>query len=174
MPATILHPGHLVGPGWVPINPAGNFNTKVFEDLASGRVVRLPNFGMETLHHVHADDVAQAFVRAVEHPEAAIGESFHVVSPAAMTLRGYAEGMADWFGVAPRLEFAPYAEWRRDVADRDAAVTLDHLQHSPSCSIEKARVRLGYVPRYMSLAAVQESVTWLVQHGRLEAPTPGA
>jgi len=169
VPSTVLHPGHLVGPGWVPINPAGHFNIRVFEDLAGGRVVRLPNFGMETLHHVHADDVAQAFVQAVEQPGAAVGESFHVVSAAAMTLRGYAEGMAKWFGVAPRLEFVPYAEWKRDVADRDAAVTLDHLEHSPSCSIEKARQRLGYAPRYTSLAAVQESVAWLVQHGRLKA-----
>src|SRR5206468_2538860 len=23
-PATVLHPGHIVGPGWPPINPAGN------------------------------------------------------------------------------------------------------------------------------------------------------
>ena len=49
---TILHPGHLVGPGWAPINPAGNFNVKVFDDLAGGRLVRLPNLGTETLHHV--------------------------------------------------------------------------------------------------------------------------
>ena len=25
-PATVLHPGHIVGPGWVPLNPAGNFD----------------------------------------------------------------------------------------------------------------------------------------------------
>src|SRR3954466_15210088 len=66
VPASVLHPGHLVGPGWAPINPAGHFNTRVFADPARWRLVRLPNFGMETLHHVHADDVAQAFVRAVE------------------------------------------------------------------------------------------------------------
>ncbi|MEO9013240.1 MAG: hypothetical protein ABI266_08470 [Ginsengibacter sp.] len=23
-PVTILHPGHITGPGWLPINPAGN------------------------------------------------------------------------------------------------------------------------------------------------------
>ena len=59
LPATVLHPGHLVGSGWPPINPAGNFNPGVFANLRGGRSVRLPNFGLETLHHVHADDVAQ-------------------------------------------------------------------------------------------------------------------
>ena len=29
-PVTLLHPGHIVGPGWVPLNPAGNFNPEVF------------------------------------------------------------------------------------------------------------------------------------------------
>src|SRR5437773_1591516 len=87
------------------------------------RAEQLPNFGLETLHHVHADDVAQAFERAVERPDAAIGESFHVVSPAALTLRGYAEGMAAWYGVEAHLDFLPYDEWRAGVSDRDAAVT---------------------------------------------------
>ena len=90
-PATVLHPGHIVGPGWVPLNPAANFNTQVFSKLAKGEGFLLPNLGMETVHHVHADDVAQAFMQALANWSHAIGESFHVVSPAALTLRGYAE-----------------------------------------------------------------------------------
>jgi nucleoside-diphosphate-sugar epimerase len=159
-PATILHPGHLVGTGWLPINPVGNFDSQVFADLAAGREVTLPNFGMETLHHVHADDVAEGFVKALEQPAASIGESFHVVSPAAMTLRGYAEQMAAWFGREPRLRFLPFDEWRQSMNDRDATITRNHLLHSSSCSIEKARTLLGYAPR-SSLEAVQEAVAQL-------------
>lgn len=157
-PATVLHPGHLVGVGWPPLNPAGNFNPQVFASLAAGREVLLPNIGMETVHHVHASDVAQAFVRAIAHRDAAIGESFHVVSPAAMTLRGYAERMAAWFGQSARLRYLPWEEWRQHFTEREAAHTWDHIAHSPNCSIEKARRLLGYEPRYTSLAAVQEAV----------------
>ena len=64
-PATICHPGHIVGPGWAPLNPAGHFNPRVFPTLARGEELALPNFGMETVHHVHADDVAQMFMRAI-------------------------------------------------------------------------------------------------------------
>src|SRR4029079_1872423 len=85
-PATILHPGHIVGPGWEPLNPAGHFNVQIFEQLARGDEFALPNHGMETVHHVHADDVAQAFSNAIAHRSAAIGECFHVVSPSALTL----------------------------------------------------------------------------------------
>jgi nucleoside-diphosphate-sugar epimerase len=124
---------------------------------------------METVHHVHADDVASAFVEAVAKPEAAIGKSFHVVSSAALTLRGYAESMAAWFAREPNLRFVPWEEWRRGVSERDAAVTWDHVAHSPNCSIAKARSLLGYSPAYTSLEAVQESVTWLIAQGKVRA-----
>jgi len=166
-PATILHPGMIVGPGWVPINPAGNLNLEIFTRLAQGEEVDLPNLGMETLHHVHADDVAQAFVQTIANRSVSIGESFHVVSPAALSLRGYAESIASWFGQPARLRFTPWETWKEMVSADDAMTTWDHLAHSPCCSIEKARRLLLYTPRYSSLQAVCDSLAWLVARGRL-------
>jgi nucleoside-diphosphate-sugar epimerase len=168
-PATVLHPGHIVGPGWVPVNPAGNFDPEVFGRLARGEELALPNLGMETLHHVHADDVAQAFERALSNWSAAVGESFHVVSPAALTLRGYAEAVATRFGRAARLRFVAWKEWRKGVSERDAAATWDHIAHSPNCSIDKAGRSLGYRPRYGSLEAVWEALDWMTEHEVVEA-----
>ena len=51
------------------------------------------------------------------------------------------------------------------VSEKDALATWDHIAHSPNCGIEKARRLLGYEPRYLSLAAVKESVEWLVAEG---------
>jgi len=167
-PAAILHPGHLVGPGWNPINPQGNFNPEAFTTLAQGREFTLPHLGVETVHHVHADDVAHAFLCALTHPEAAIGQSFHAVSPRALTLRGYAERMAAWFGKPAVLRFLPWEDWKASVNERDARVTFDHIAHSPNCSIEKARALLGYTPRYSSLEAVQECVAEMRRSGALE------
>ena len=167
LPVTLLHPGHLVGPGWNPVNPAGNFNPHVFATLLRGDTLTLPNIGMETLHHVHADDVAQAFQRAVQHRDAALGHSFHVVSPAALSLRGYAERLAARFNATPRLSFLPFAQWKSSVTDKEAANTWDHIAHSPNCSIAKARNLLGYEPRYSSLDAIQQSVAWLLDNGQI-------
>lgn len=162
-PATVLHPGHIVGPGWWPLNPAGHFHPRVFSDLKHGRVVRLPNLGLETVHHVHADDVAQMFERAMARRSVAVGESFHVASPGAMTLRGYAEKMAEWFGVESRLEFLPWEQWRQTVDAKEAAATWDHISHSPHASIAKAQQLLGYRPRYRSVEAVQEAIAGRVE-----------
>ena len=165
-PATVLHPGHIVGPGWAPVNPAGHFNAAAFSTIAQGRELALPNLGMETVHHVHADDVAQIFMKAIANWSASVGEAFHAVSPAAVTLRGFAEAMAAWFGVEPNLVFVPWQEWKaRQTSAEDAEATWQHIAHSPNCSIAKAERLLGYRPRYSSLQAVQESVAWLMAEG---------
>jgi nucleoside-diphosphate-sugar epimerase len=166
-PATVLHPGHIVGPGWIPLNPAGHFNPHVFAQLARGDELVLPNLGLETVHHVHADDVAQAFVQALTNWSNAVGESFHVVSAAALSLRGYAESMAAWFGQPANLRFVSWDEWRGTVSEKEAQATWDHIAHSPNCSIAKAQRLLKYQPRYSSLQAVYEAVRWLIEHAGL-------
>lgn len=168
-PATALHPGHIVGPGWKPLNPAGHFNPDAFSRIARGETLALPNIGLETVHHVHADDVAQAFMQAMANWSAAVGESFHVVSPQALSLRGYAEAMYAWFGQAPKLAFQPWDQWRATVSDDEARATWDHIAHSPNCSIAKAQRLIGYQPRYSSLQGVQEAVEWLLAQGAVKA-----
>jgi nucleoside-diphosphate-sugar epimerase len=169
LPATALHPGHIVGEGWIPLNPAGHFNPHVFAQIARGEELCLPNLGLETVHHVHADDVAQIFMQAIAHWSNAVGESFHVVSPQALSLRGYAEAMYAWFGKEPRLRYLPWDEWRKTVSEDEARATWDHIAHSPNCSIAKAQRLLNYQPRYSSLQTVQESVGWSIEHGVLKA-----
>jgi nucleoside-diphosphate-sugar epimerase len=167
LPVTVVHPGHIVGPGWWPLNPAGNFDPEVFAALARGERLSLPNLGLETVHHVYADDVAGVIEAALAHPEQAIGQSFHATSERALSLRGYAEAIAGWFGVEPDLAFAPYEEWARDRAEEHARATWEHIARSPSCSMAKARDLLGFRPAWTSLAAVQESVTWQIERGAL-------
>ena len=167
-PATILHPGHIVGPGWVPLNPAGHFDPRVFSLLARGEEVVLPNLGQETVHHVHADDVAQAFMGALNNRAAGLGESFHVTSAAALSLRGYAEAVAGWFGKPADVRFLPWKQWRTTVSDEEAQATWDHIAHSPCMGIAKAQRLLDYRPRFTSLQAVMESVQWLIGQGIVE------
>jgi len=163
-PATVLHPGHIVGEGWPPLNPAGNFNPHVFELLARGQELVLPNLGLETVHHVHADDVAQGFIKAMNNWRSSVGESFHLVSTGALTLRGYAEQVATWFNRKPKLRFMAWEQWKETASEEDARSTWDHIAHSPNCSIEKAKRVIGYAPCYSSLEAVYESVQWLIRH----------
>jgi nucleoside-diphosphate-sugar epimerase len=173
LPTITLRPGHISGPGWPIINPAGNLDPTVWERLARGERLVLPGFGLETLHHVHADDVAQAFQLAVERGTdaatgtALAGRAFHVTSDRAVTLRGFAEAAAGWFGQAAALDFAPWAEFAASTSPEHAATTLEHVSRSPAVSIARARSELGYAPQHSSLKAVREALDWLVANGRV-------
>jgi nucleoside-diphosphate-sugar epimerase len=166
-PATCFRPGHIVGEGWPPINPIGNVNPDVFSRMARGEELVLPNLGLEMVHHVHADDVAQWIVRAMEHRSASIGEVFNTVSEQALTLRGYAETVYSWFEKEPRLSFKPFGEWIRDMDAAEAEISRGHIVRSSCHSIAKSRERLGYQPRYTSLQAIRESVLALEASGRI-------
>ncbi len=154
-PMTILHPGHIVGPGWAPLNPQGNFNPQVFSMLARGERLAVPNFGLETVHHVHAEDVARLFMAAISSRATAIGEAFHAVSEKALTLRGYAESMSRWFGHEPDLDFLPYDQWAVGQNAEDAKATWEHVARSPHCLMEKARRLLGFVPLHTLLVSMR-------------------
>lgn len=167
-PATIIHPGHIVGPGWVPLNPEGHFNPAVFTRLSRGEEVLLPNFGLETVHHVHADDIAGMFMAAIANWSTSVGEAFHCVSPAAVTLRGYAEATAAWFGKPLDARFLAWEDWKKERSELEVRQTWDHIAHSPNCSIAKAEQLLDFRPRYSSFQAVFESVEWLIANGEVE------
>jgi nucleoside-diphosphate-sugar epimerase len=161
VPSIVLHPGHISGPGWPVITPAGNLDPDVWRQLAVGKPLPLPDLGLGVLHHVHADDVAQAFEQALTRP-AAIGSSFHVVAEQAMTLRGLAAGVAAWFGREAVLELVDWPEFERRVGAEHAGATREHVGRSIAASIDRARAVLGYQPRFTSLDALHEALQWLV------------
>ena len=167
VPSVVLHPGHITGPGWHVITPAGNLDPGVWRALAHGEPLPLPDLGLGVLHHVHADDVAQAFERALNRP-AAIGGSFHVVAEQAMTLRGLAHGVAGWFGREPNLELVDWDSYERRVGADHARVTHDHVARSIAADISRARDVLGYAPRYSALEALHEALSWLIAAGEVE------
>jgi nucleoside-diphosphate-sugar epimerase len=167
VPAVVLHPGHISGPGWPVITPAGNLDPATWTALATGRPLALPDNGLGVLHHVHADDVAQAFELALSRP-AAVGRSFHVAAEQAMTQRGLAAGVARWFGREPALDFVGWEEFTRLAGPEHAEVTREHTTRSITASVALARSVLGYEPLYTSLNALHDALSWLVANGQAD------
>jgi nucleoside-diphosphate-sugar epimerase len=168
LPCAVLHPGHITGPGWPMVNAAGNFDLGVWERLAAGSELTLPNLGLETVHHVHADDVAQCFERAIARQAISAGKSYHVVSERAMTLRGIAETVAGWFGQEAKLRYRPLEEFLAELSPEHAAASSDHITRSPSMSIAAAESDLGYAPRFTSSQAIADGLRWLIAAGRID------
>ena len=169
---TSIHPGHIVGPGWHPIGPIGNLDPAVWQKLSAGKPIDVPGIGTEFMHHVHADDVAQAFEAAVAHRDAAAGEDFNIVAPTALNVRGYAQIAASWFGQTAELRPVTWAEFRRGTSAEAAQASWDHLVRNHYVSIDKARTLLGYTPQYEPEEAVLESVRWLIDQDQLDVANP--
>jgi nucleoside-diphosphate-sugar epimerase len=167
VPTVVLHPGHISGPGWPVITPAGNLDPDVWRRLATGEPLALPALGLGVLHHVHADDVAQAFERALSRP-AAIGLSFHVAAEQAMTCRGLAAGVAGWFGRQPVLDLVDWTDFEGRVGSAHAGATRDHIERSIAASVDRSRSVLGYAPRFSSLEAMRDSLRWLVDNDQVD------
>ena len=155
-PGTVVHPGHIVCPGDIPINPQGCKSLDAFRKLRDGEPITLPNLGMETLHHVHASDVAGVVFAALQAGEKAFGHGFHAVSPRAVTLWGYTQEAATWYGKTAEIICKPFDEWAKDMSEKDAAATLEHISHSPNGSMQKARELLGYEPKFTTFEAIRD------------------
>ncbi|HXD24449.1 MAG TPA: NAD-dependent epimerase/dehydratase family protein [Propionibacteriaceae bacterium] len=165
---TVLQPGHISGPGWPPIGPLGNLDPDIWYALSAGQEIAVPGLGAELMHHVHADDVAQVFQLAIEQRDAASGESFNVVAPSALTVRGFIEIAASWFGQTARIRSVSWAEFRSGTTAAYADSSWQHLSRSQYASIEKARTLLTYTPAYEPEAAVLDGIRWLIDHDRLK------
>jgi nucleoside-diphosphate-sugar epimerase len=149
----------------MPIGPTGNVDPAVIDALRVDGSCLLPDRGLETIQHVHAEDVAGLHQACLEQPDAAAGESFNSVCTEALTLRGYAELVARHFGHEPQLELVPWAEFVTRVSAEHAETTLEHIGRAPMFSMDKARTVLGFVPRHSVTSTVLEAIdAWVDAH----------
>ena len=168
-PATVIMPGQISGPGWTIMNPWANKTILPFQKIADGEEIALPNFGMETLHHVHGYDVAQCFYKAITHRNQAIGECFDAVSGGSITLYGYAKLMYKFFGREPKISFLPWKEWCDYVGDSEECEdTYLHIARSGYFSTTKEEKLLDYYPKFTNVETIKIAVQSYVDRGLIK------
>jgi len=167
-PATVIHPGHISGRKWRPVDPHGAWeNLDIYNRLATGQEVVLPDVNA-ILHHVHADDVAQLFELAIQQRERALGEAFSAVAALAMSPAGCCRAIARMFGREPNLRFVLLNELDRHLSKASAQCMRDIVIHTTACSIAKGQRLLGYQPRYTTEQIYAECLDYLLESGQLK------
>jgi len=165
-PATVIMPGQISGPGWAIINPWGNTSMRVFQDIADGKEICLPNFGMEIIHHVHGYDVAQVFFQAITHRNQALGETFDAEAEQSITLYGYAKHLYEYFGKEPKIKFLCWKEWcEYEGNPEECEHTFYHIARSGTFSIEKEKKLLDYQPKYTNIETIDLAVESYIERG---------
>jgi nucleoside-diphosphate-sugar epimerase len=145
-PATILHPGHISSKYWTPIDPRGSLDpTAVYQKIAMGKEIILPERGAVPLHHVHADDVAQLFELAILNPHKSIGQIFSAVSPYAQTMLASAEFVAGYFRKKLFYTLCLLQDLKND---KFYETIKSHIEESVVASCRKAEKILGFCPNF--------------------------
>ena len=165
-PVTIISPGQISGPGWDIINPWGGLDYRPFQIIADGETIFLPNFGQETLHHIHGEDVAQLFFKAISNRNQALGEVFNAVSGGSITLYGYAKLLFDYFGKEAKIEFKPWKEFCEYVGNKkETDMGYKHLIRSGFFNHDKEEKLLGFRPKYTNTETILAAVKSYVDRG---------
>ena len=165
-PVTIISPGQISGPGWDIINPWGGLDYRPFQIIADGETIFLPNFGQETLHHIHGEDVAQLFFEAISKRNQALGEVFNAVSGGSITLYGYAKLLFDYFGKEAKIEFKPWKEFCEYVGNKkETDMGYKHLIRSGFFNHDKEEKLLGFRPKYTNTETILAAVKSYVDRG---------
>ena len=165
-PVTIISPGQISGPGWDIINPWGGLDYRPFQIIADGETIFLPNFGQETLHHIHGEDVAQLFFKAISKRNQALGEVFNAVSGGSITLYGYAKLLFDYFGKEAKIEFKPWKEFCEYVGNKkETDMGYKHLIRSGFFNHDKEEKLLGFRPKYTNTETILAAVKSYVDRG---------
>jgi dihydroflavonol-4-reductase len=168
---TVARPPRILGPG--------DRENLVFFRLVK-RGIRLEiGGGPRPLSVVDVDDVVEALVLLAIRPEA-VGETFFTPGPDQTTLEEIQSLGSEVLGVRPRsIRLSPPRLLAlAAMADGFSRLTGKHLPLNRklarqllapawTCSGEKARARLGWIPRIEARTSIARSAAWYQAHGWL-------
>ena len=164
--ATVIHPGHITGPGKTFVTPFGDHNPENLQKIIDGEEIYLLDGGFSTLHHVHPQDVASLFLRAIEKETRAIGESFNCGASEAMTFWGLGEYFASLFGKEFYFQNISLEEYTEKFGYPEEAA--QHVRQGCCVSMLKAQEVLNFTPRYSAREAVALATDDLIKKGTLK------
>jgi dTDP-L-rhamnose 4-epimerase len=146
VPITVLRLQNVYGPGQSLINSYTGIVSLFSQWAREGKTIPLYEDGLITRDFVFIEDVADAFVRAVEAGADASRAILDVGSGVGTTIEGMAIAIANYYGAPQPVVNGKY---------RDGDV------RSASCEIERTRADLDWTPRWSladGVAALQERI----------------
>jgi len=166
----VVRPGAIYGPGETRL-------LKLFRAIARGRYA-IVGSGRPYYHPVYIDDLVQGFLLALDRPEAA-GQAFIIAGPRYATQTELAEVIARHTGGRVLPFHVPAWPLQAAGAVCEALCVplgiepplhrrrVDFWVKSRAFTIEKARQRLGYAPRFDLEDGVARTAAWYREAGWL-------
>jgi len=163
-PATIVRPAAIYGPD----NNIFDMETPLFLRLVQRRPILVPHGGMVAGSYGHVDDLCELMIAMVGQRTAA-GEVFNVTNEG-VTVNRYISTLASVVGVEPDIVMIPDA--LRPTITRQVYGHLFSDRHHAVLSIDKARHRLGFAPRFDLRSGHEDTYAWFCRQGWLDRTEP--
>lgn len=166
VPVVILRPGFVYGPRDRVVLP------RIVQHLKSGWM-RYPGGGHQALNTIFIRNLVEAVWLAI-HSETAVGEIYNLTDGEHVTKREFVETIADALNLRRPTRTPPLwvawlitrmcEKWARLRGKKDAPLfnlaRYKFMALNLDFSIEKAKMDLGYLPRYSFKDAMDETLAW--------------
>jgi len=174
LPITILRPSGVYGPGDLYVTYS------VIKAIARGLMSRLPSGGNHYIQFVYVKDVVQGYLKALEHKEVAVGETYIITSEDYYTYKEAFSIIAEILGVdLPKgsipVKLAKVFIWLiekwnslRGIDDFVFHVSVvDDMLTDRVYSINKAKREINYEPKYKFREGMEIAIKWYHENGLL-------
>jgi nucleoside-diphosphate-sugar epimerase len=166
-PITIFRPTNIIGRGRIPLDLWGGRDIEFFRALKAGEKVSIPRCENVLIQSGSNSDLAGAFVKALDAPDAVRGEIFIISCRRAITLGRYLQTAMEALQSASSVQVVGNDEILHAVPGAQWKGRLEFLLEHMCFDIGKAERIFGYQPKKSTEEGLRDALTWCQSAGLL-------
>lgn len=166
-PGTIFRPTNIIGQGRVPLELWGARDIEFFRKLKKNETITIAPCEHIMIQSGYNWDLASAFVKAIDFPEAVKGEIFIISCKRAITLGQYLQTAMDFLGSKAKIEHCPAEKLKDIYPEVTMKFRMDFLLQPMCLDISKAEKTFGYAPTRTTQEGLIEALEWCTKTGLL-------
>ena len=164
---SIFRPSNIIGPGRVPLELWGARDIEFYRKLKNHETVTIAPCENIMIQSGYNWDLASAFVKAIDFPDAVKGEIFIISCKRAITLGQYLQTAMDFLGSKSEIKHCPAENLKDIYPEVTMKFRMDFLLEHMCLDINKAEKTFGYSPTRTAQEGLIEALQWCVDSGLL-------
>jgi nucleoside-diphosphate-sugar epimerase len=166
-PGTIFRPTNIIGEGRIPLELWGGRNIEFFRKLKRNETITIAPCEHIMVQSGYNWDLASAFVKAIDYPEAVRGEIFIISCKHAITLGQYLQTAMDFLGSKSEIKHCPAENLKDTYPKIVMRFGMDFLLEPMCLDISKAEKTFAYAPTRTTREGLIEALQWCTKTGLL-------
>jgi len=166
-PASIFRPTNIIGQGRIPLELWGARDIEFYRKLKNHESITIAPCEHIMIQSGYNWDLASAFVKAIDYPEAVKGEVFIISCKRAITLGQYLQTVMEFLGSKSEIKHCPAENLKDIYPEVTMKYRMDFLLEPMCLDISKAEKTFGYAPTHTTQEGLIEALQWCTEAGLL-------